>query len=95
MINSGLEYNIFKNIIVKSLNYLLQNIKKMIAWEDKSMRADLIKIEELLNVKKQYEAALKEKEKNQMRLLQHIGDQRQRKDKINHQLEDGIDIYID
>jgi hypothetical protein len=65
----------------------------MIAWEEKSMRADLIKIEELLNVKKQYETALKDKEKNQMRLLQHIGDQRSRKDKINHQLEDGKIVF--
>jgi len=71
------------------LNYLLQNIKKMIQWEQEAIRKDRDKIDEYNKLSEEFVRAFEEKKDNKMRLIEHVNQQRNRKDLIEQKVEQG------
>jgi hypothetical protein len=67
----------------------LQNIKKMIQWEQEAIRKDRDKIDEYNKLSEEFVRAFEEKKDNKMRLIEHVNQQRNRKDLIEQKVEQG------
>ena len=67
----------------------MQNIKKMIQWEQEAIRKDRDKIDEYNKLSEEFVRAFEEKKDNKMRLIEHVNQQRNRKDLIEQKVEQG------
>jgi len=74
---------------VKKLNYLVQNINKMITEEEEVTMANKRKIEELTKISTNFLKALEEKIKTHQKMIKHIRQQKAQVQKVEKKVDTG------